>query len=75
LGSDVTREGLVTALQNIHEWDGNGLQALADPGGKQPSGCFVQLQVKDGEFERIFPKRGFECRPEDIADVPEDLQS
>jgi ABC-type branched-subunit amino acid transport system substrate-binding protein len=75
LGSDVTREGLVTALQNIHEWDGNGIQALSDPGGKQPSGCFVQLQIKDGEFERIYPKEGFACRPDDIADVPEEFQS
>ncbi|HEX6310819.1 MAG TPA: ABC transporter substrate-binding protein [Acidimicrobiia bacterium] len=75
MGSDVTREGLITALQNIHEWDGNGIQALADPGGKQPSGCFVQLQVTDGEFERIFPKNGFECRPNAIVEVPEDLQS
>ena len=35
----------------------------------------MQLQVKDGEFERIFPKKGFECRPEAIADVPEEFQS
>ncbi|MGH8986749.1 MAG: ABC transporter substrate-binding protein [Acidimicrobiia bacterium] len=75
LGSDVTRDGLVAALQNIHEWDGNGIQAVSDPGAKEPSGCFVQLQVKDGEFERLFPKQGFECLPEDIADVPEELQS
>ncbi|MGH9048707.1 MAG: ABC transporter substrate-binding protein [Acidimicrobiia bacterium] len=75
LGSDVTRAGLVTALQNIHEWDANGLHAVADPGGKEPTGCFAQLQVNDGEFERIFPKRGFECRPNDIVDVPEELQS
>jgi ABC-type branched-subunit amino acid transport system substrate-binding protein len=75
LGSDVTREGLVTALQNVHEWDGNGIQAVSDPGGKQPSGCFVQLQVKDGEFERIYPKEGFACRPDDIVDVPEEFQS
>ena len=75
MGSDVTRAGLISALQDIHEWDGNGLQALTDPGAKEPSGCFVQLQVKDGEFERIFPRRGFECRPDDIADVPEEFQS
>lgn len=75
LGSDVTRTGLVTALQNIHEWNGNGIQATSDPGAKAPTGCFVQLQVKGGEFERIYPKEGFACRPKDIVDVPEEFQS
>jgi ABC-type branched-subunit amino acid transport system substrate-binding protein len=75
MGSDVTRDGLIATLQDIHEWDANGLQALSDPGGKVPGGCFVQLQVEDGEFERVFPKKGFECRPDDIVDVPENLQS
>lgn len=75
LGDDVTREGLLAALQDIHEWDGNGVQAPSDPGAKEPTGCFVQLQVEDGGFERIYPEEGFECRPDDIADVPERFQS
>ena len=72
---DVTREGLIAALQDIHEWDGNGIQAPADPGAKEPSGCFAQLRVEDGEFVRVYPDEGFECRPDDIADVPERFQS
>ena len=31
IGSDLTRDSLVAALEGIHEWDAGGLQLLADP--------------------------------------------
>jgi ABC-type branched-subunit amino acid transport system substrate-binding protein len=74
LGSDVTREGLVTALQGIHTWDGHGISAPSDPGGKVPTVCFVVVKVKNGKFERYYPKKGFACgTAKDIVDVPKEL--
>jgi ABC-type branched-subunit amino acid transport system substrate-binding protein len=69
LGSNVTRKGLLTALKGIHQWDGNGIQAPADPGNKVPTGCFLYLQVKNGKFVRLYPKQGFACSKA-IATVP-----
>jgi ABC-type branched-subunit amino acid transport system substrate-binding protein len=69
LGSNVTRKGLMTALKGIHQWDGNGIQGVADPGAKQPTGCFLYLQVKNGKFVRLYPKQGFACSKA-IATVP-----
>jgi ABC-type branched-subunit amino acid transport system substrate-binding protein len=74
LGSDLTREGLVTALQGIHSWDGNGIQATVDPGAKITSVCYAVMQVKNGKFVRYYPKKGFACgTAKDIVDVPKEL--
>jgi hypothetical protein len=69
LGSNLTRKGLITALKGIHQWDGNGIQAPADPGDKVPTGCFMYVQVKNGKFVRLYPKQGFACSKA-IATVP-----
>jgi ABC-type branched-subunit amino acid transport system substrate-binding protein len=73
LGSDLTREGLITALQGIHAWDGNGIHVPADPGANVPSGCFVYMQVKNGKFVRLHPKQGFDCSNPKVVDIPADL--
>jgi len=61
LGSDVTRAALYEQLKSIHEWDGNGIQAITDPGAATPLSCFMYLQVKDGKFAREYPDEGFAC--------------
>ena len=73
LGSNLTRAGLVDALTAIHSWDGNGIQAPADPGGRVPSGCFLYMQVKNGKFVRLHPKKGFDCSNPKVVDIPADL--
>ena len=72
LGSDVTRDGLLAALKDIHQWNGNGIQATADPGAKASSGCFLYLQVKNEKFVRLYPKKKatFACGSK-IITVPE----
>lgn len=61
LGSEVTRDGLLGYLRDVHEWDGHGIHAPGDPGGNTGNACFVLLQVRDGAFERVFPDEGFAC--------------
>lgn len=67
LGNDLTREGLIAALKEIHEWDGGGLQMTTDPGAGTHNDCFLYLRITDGKFERAFPDKGFECDPKNIV--------
>ena len=55
------------ALEDIHEWDGGGLQLLADPGANKHNECFLYLQIKDEDFVRAFPKKGFSCDPDNVV--------
>ncbi len=70
LGSHLTRDGLITALQGIKHWDGGGLQAPADPGDRKGLSCFLYMQVAGNRFVRYWPKRptdgtnGFDCQPD-----------
>ncbi len=73
LGNNLTRENLLEALSEIHEWDGGGLHFPTDPGANQASGCFLYLKVEGGEFVREFPDEGFECKPEDVVELEGDF--
>jgi ABC-type branched-subunit amino acid transport system substrate-binding protein len=63
------RDLVLKALEDIHQWDGNGLHAPTDPGAGIPANCFVMVQVKDGKFERVHPDKGFDC-DSDLYEVP-----
>jgi ABC-type branched-subunit amino acid transport system substrate-binding protein len=75
LGSNLTREGLVTALDGIHRWNGNGVHGTSDPGARIPSSCYLVLEVHGGEFTRLYPNKPatFACSKDDIVTVPSDL--
>lgn len=66
LGDDLTRENLLAALQDIHEWDGGGLHGTSDPGANKGAPCLVFTQVVDGEFQRLYPEDAttFDCNPD-----------
>ncbi|MBV9953393.1 MAG: ABC transporter substrate-binding protein [Acidimicrobiia bacterium] len=67
LGNDLTRDSLIAALKKIHEWDGGGLQLLADPGSNAHNDCYLYLQIKDKDFVRAFPKKGFSCAKDNVV--------
>ena len=75
LGSDLTRERLVAAMEDIHRWNGNGVHGTSDPGSRIPSSCYLVLEVRDGKFTRLYPKKPatFACSKDDIVSVPSDL--
>ena len=54
-GNDLTRDRLITELQNIHEWDAGGLHGVTDPGSNKPASCFVMLEVSYEGFTRRYP--------------------
>jgi len=72
LGNDLTRENLIGALSEIHEWDGGGLHYNGDPGANTVGDCFLYMQVKDGTFERAFPEEDYECDPAGRVDLKGD---
>ncbi len=63
LGAEVTREGLVTELEGITEWDGGGLNLLGSPGTNETIDCFLYLRVEGGDFVREHPDEGYDCDP------------
>jgi ABC-type branched-subunit amino acid transport system substrate-binding protein len=60
-GPQITRAKLISFLQGLHSWDGHGLHAAHDIGGKKPANCFVMLKVSGGKFVRHDPQSGFNC--------------
>jgi ABC-type branched-subunit amino acid transport system substrate-binding protein len=75
VGNDITRENVLAALKDIHEWDGGGLHFLSDPGANLASACFMYMEVKGGEFVRLEPSEPttFECDESTRYDLEDDF--
>jgi Periplasmic binding protein len=61
--NSITRENVLTALNNMHDFDANGLTPKVDIGGRRGSVCLVGMQVKGGKFVRVSPTEPgkFDC--------------
>jgi ABC-type branched-subunit amino acid transport system substrate-binding protein len=68
LGAALTREGLVTELEGINEWDGGGLQMVTNPGDDVHNECFLYMRIVEGEFVREYPDEGFQCDPANVIE-------
>lgn len=60
-GPNLTRQGMIQALRGFTNWDGNGIHAPQNVGGRKTTDCFMVIAVKDGRFVRETPSRGFRC--------------
>jgi hypothetical protein len=65
----ITRSKILETLKATKTFDAGGW--LGEKPLKGTSNCFVMLQVKNGKFERVFPReRGtMDCRPENLMTV------
>jgi hypothetical protein len=72
----LTRARLLEEAANIHAFDAGGMIGVTDVGGRIPSSCFVLTQVRDGEFERVTPKKKgtFNCKKSNRKTVELDLE-
>jgi hypothetical protein len=61
VGAKITRNAFLTAIKNVHSWNGNGLHAAHDIGNKIMSPCFMYLEIKNIKFTRRDPASGFIC--------------
>lgn len=60
-GPQVTREGVLAQLREIHEWDNFGTTQPLDIGAKKPGVCEMFMEVRGGKFVRVAPADGFDC--------------
>jgi Periplasmic binding protein len=71
----LTRARFFEEARNIHDFkaevDGEGMLGPTDVGGKNPNGCFVLTQIKNGKYVRIFPKEKgtFNCDKKNLTTV------
>jgi ABC-type branched-subunit amino acid transport system substrate-binding protein len=59
----LTRARFLEEAANVHEFTADGMLGTTDVGGKKISPCGVMLQVKNGKFVRVSPKKKgtFDC--------------
>lgn len=71
----LTRASLLEALNNIHEFDAEGMYSPVDLAGRKIGPCHVLNQVQDGEFVRIDPTKPgtFDCKKRNVIHVKLDL--
>jgi hypothetical protein len=71
----LTRSCILEKGSELHEWDGGGLHAPADPGNNSGTECFILLQVQDGAFIRSEPSaadggdHGYNCAEENLLEL------
>jgi hypothetical protein len=62
----LTREAVLAAASEINDFTAGGLMAPTDVGDRTPGACYAVVQVQDGEFKRVYPKKKgtFDCKSE-----------
>jgi hypothetical protein len=71
----ITRANMLGALKNLTSFDANGLIGKTNIGQKTTTSCFALVQVQNGKFVRVFPKKKgtFDCTPANHVTVKADL--
>jgi ABC-type branched-subunit amino acid transport system substrate-binding protein len=71
----LTRARFLEALASEHDFSAGGMYGHIDIGNRGVSPCGVIMQVKDGEFVRLRPKKPgtLRCRPGNIKTIELDL--
>lgn len=75
-GADLTRDCVWESADAIPDWTGGGLHARQDLANGRASQCFVEIEVKDGEFmlSDIPTNEGvFNCDPKNSIDLEGDF--
>jgi ABC-type branched-subunit amino acid transport system substrate-binding protein len=55
VGPDLTRAALISHIQQITNWTGDGVTPPVDIGQKIPSKCFFYMKIENGAFQRVYP--------------------
>ncbi len=71
----LTREALLDAADNVNGFTADGMIGKTDVGDRVPSPCFALLQVRNGDFERVYPKKAasFDCKKSNLVTLDLDL--
>ncbi len=71
----LTREAVLKAADGINGFTADGMIGSTDVGDRVPSPCFALLQVQDGRFKRVYPKKkaSFDCKARNRVKLKLDL--
>ncbi len=71
----VTRKTIFAELNKIHEFNAEGMFGTIDLAGRTTTPCHVLMQVKDGDFQRVFPSKPgtFDCAKKNVVQVKLDV--
>jgi hypothetical protein len=71
----VTRKTIFAELNKIHEFNAEGMFGTIDLAGRTTTPCHVLMQVKNGNFERVFPSKPgtFDCAKKNVVQVKLDV--
>ena len=73
-GPDFTRQKVVDAINQITDYDANGILAGVDwtKAHEEAPSCYAWLKIVDGRFQPVFGKPGkpFVCIPQDTTKIP-----
>lgn len=72
----LTRAAVVEAAGTVAEWDANGIHGPTNPAEREPSPCFVILQVRRGSFQRVHPQRRgtLDCEPANLYTLEQTVE-
>ena len=76
----LTRAKFLDTAKGIHnfsaEVDGDSMIGPTDVGGHKVNGCFMTMQIKNGKYVRVFPKKKgtLNCNPNNTVQVKLDLE-
>jgi hypothetical protein len=73
--NSVTRKTIFDQLNKIHEFSADGMFGTIDLAGRKTSPCHVLMQVKNGDFKRVFPAKAgtFDCAKKNVVEVKLDV--
>ena len=73
--NSVTRKTLFEQLNKIHDFNADGMFGTIDLAGRKTSPCHVLMQVKNGDFKRVFPTKAgeFDCAKKNVVEVKLDV--
>jgi ABC-type branched-subunit amino acid transport system substrate-binding protein len=60
-GPRATRADVLAQLRKVTSFDADGLIAPGNPAGKKPPNCWLLLTVRNGQWQRVSPAKGFRC--------------
>lgn len=71
----LTREKLLGALTQIHSFNADGMWGTTDIGNRVPTPCVMVLQVRNGKFTRVYPKKPgtLDCKKSNPITIKESL--
>jgi hypothetical protein len=71
----LTRKALLAQLAATTSFNGDGMWTTTNVGQRIPSPCFLLLQVKNGQFTRVYPTKAgtFDCNRSNAVSVKANL--